>query len=79
MITIARVADIRWAVDGPELYKARMMAGLNQTQLAEMCGWTTSFISGLENGAYNTVRGEIVKRLCAAFEHTELDVGVSQD
>jgi transcriptional regulator with XRE-family HTH domain len=52
---IFKLVDKRYRIDGQELQYARRRAGLTAMQCAELCGWSRSYQSALENGSVATV------------------------
>lgn len=56
------LVDTRYRVDGRKLARAREKAGLNQSEFAFSCGWTSGYQWQLENGRVDTV-GEATKNV----------------
>lgn len=56
MVVVASIADI-----GHAIRAARKAKGLTQTDLADFCGVSLSFISNLERGKETTEAGKMLK------------------
>ena len=49
------LTDKRYKIDGGKLARAREKTGLNQSEFAYSCGWTSGYQWQLENGRVDTV------------------------
>lgn len=52
---VFRLTDTRYRVDGRKLAEAREKTGLNQSQFAYACDWSSSYQWQLENGRVDEV------------------------
>lgn len=57
-----KLVDTRYKIDGRKLARARERAGLNQSECAYSCGWTSGYQWQLENDRVDTV-GEATKNV----------------
>lgn len=61
--TVARYAALIF-IDGAKLRLLRQVSGMNQTQLAELTGLSSSYIGHLERGTRRSCSPAAFNRLC---------------
>lgn len=57
-----KLVDTRYKIDGRKMARARERVGLNQSEFAFSCGWTSGYQWQLENDRVDTV-GEATKNV----------------
>ena len=55
MMSIFKLHDQRYSIDGRELARARANTGLNMSEFAWKCGWSCSYQWQLENDCVESV------------------------